>query len=200
MTIARPRARRNRSSRGTSPDRPAGRPRRAPSRRWCCGRGGIAVTGCWSGDTARRLEVGCGLSRRTCGQGREDQRMLRDRRGHGLASGDPGADEVEHVRRVDPRAGQTLTGASIPARHVGDPERLIGAAVARHHLSGGQIDRLGAAPQLDRVGAVPDPGDGVGPIPELPRQQPRTRLPRGPVWSPLIFGLDIPRRGVDESA
>ena len=100
---------------------------------------------------------------RRSGEGGEDQRVLGHRLRHRLAAGDPGPDQLEHVAGVQARAGRALTGTAVAAAHVGDPEWLLLAAVGRHDLPGGDVDHLRAAAQLDRVGAVPDPDQCLGP-------------------------------------
>ena len=92
------------------------------------------------------------------GQGREDQRVLADRVGDALAAGDPGTDQVERVRGVQPRAGRALGGATVAAAHVQHPERGLGRGERAEDLTGAGVDRLRAAVQADRLGAVPDPG------------------------------------------
>ena len=105
------------------------------------------------------------------GEGGEEQRVLSDRLGDGLPAGDPGPDEVEHVRGVQPGAGRALRGPAVPAPHMHHPQRVIGAGEARQHLTGGRVDPLRGAAETDGVDAVPDPGQGVGPGAEVLRHQ-----------------------------
>ena len=63
---------------------------------------------------------------------------------------------------------------------MGDPEWLLLAAVGRDDLARRGVDGLRAAPQLDRLGAVPDPGQGLGPGVEPARDQQVTDLLLGP--------------------
>jgi len=58
------------------------------------------------------------------GQRREHQRVLTHLRGDTFAAGDPGPDQVERVRRVQPRAGRALGGATVAAPDVQHSERL----------------------------------------------------------------------------
>ena len=117
---------------------------------------------------------------RGCGDGGEDQRVLGDRRRHGLATGDPGADQLEHVRRVQPRAGRALAGATVAAADMGDPQWFMLAAVGRDDLARRGVDRLRATAQPDRLGTVPDPGQGLGPGVEPSRDQQVADLLLGP--------------------
>jgi hypothetical protein len=94
---------------------------------------------------------------RGSGQGREHQRVLRDGLRNGLAADHTGADQVEHVRRVQPGAGRALGRTSVAAPHMRDAERLLLAAVGRDDLAGRGVDSLGVAAESDRTGAVPDP-------------------------------------------
>ena len=144
-----------------------------------------AQTGPWPAVLAGRLVAGVRVAaaaavapavdgpERGGGEGGEHQRVLGHRLGHGLAAGDAGPDQLEHVRGVQARAGRALAGAAVAAAHMGDPEWLLLAAVGRHDLPGGGVDRLGAAAQPDRLGAVPDPDQGLGPGVE-PRETSRS--------------------------
>ena len=67
----------------------------------------------------------CTMPERRRSHGGEHQRVLRHRLRDGLAAGDAGADQVEHVRRIHARAGRARARPTVPAADVRDPERLI---------------------------------------------------------------------------
>ena len=165
------RARRSRSSRRTAAAPAPGRPRRGVARqvrgRPCSQVGSLPAWGWQRRPWSRRPWTGPneGAVRVANTSG-----FSRHRLGHGLAAGDPGPDQLEHVRGVQPRAGRALAGAAVAAADVGDPEWLLLAAVGRHDLAGGGVDRLRAAAQPDRLGTVPDPGQRLGPGVEVPRR------------------------------
>jgi hypothetical protein len=68
-------------------------------------------------------------SERRAGECGEHQRVLGHRRRHGLPAGHAGADQLEHVGRVQPGTRGTLRGSAVPAPHPGDSERLVAARV-----------------------------------------------------------------------
>ncbi|GAA2747925.1 hypothetical protein GCM10009868_39340 [Terrabacter aerolatus] len=113
------------------------------------------------------------------GDGREDERVLRHRVGDAFAADDPGPDEVEGVGGVDAGTGGAVGGATVPAADVQDPERSVGRRERGHDLTGAGVDGLRRAVQANRSGAVSDPGGGLGPGVEVPRQQPGQHLRLG---------------------
>ncbi len=116
-----------------------------------------------------------------CGNGGEHQRVLRHRRRDGLAAADSGPDQLEHVRRIQPRTRRARGCPAVPAPHMRDLERLLAAGIARQDLAGDPVDGLGAADQPDRVGTVPDTGQRLGPGIEPGRGEQFRDLPRNPV-------------------
>jgi hypothetical protein len=145
----------------------------APSRAVCAGTAAAAVVAATVHGPERRR-----------GQRREHQRVLRHRRRHGLPTRDAGADQLEHVRGVQTRTRRALGGPAAAAADVGDPQRLLFAAVGRDDLAGAGVDGLRAAAQPDRTRTVPDPRQRLGPgievrgghqIHDVPLHLPRQR-------------------------
>ncbi len=109
------------------------------------------------------------------GQGCEHERVLGHRLRDALAAGDPGPDQVEHVRGVEAGTRRAHRCPPVPAPHVGHAERLLRAGVGRDDLPGGGVDGLGVAVQPDRRGAVPDPSQRFGPGVKVPEPS-RSRI------------------------
>ena len=108
--------------------------------------------------------------RRRGGEGGEDQRVVRDRLGDGLATGDPGAD-LEGVSGVQAGAGLAPVGPPVAASGERHAQGLVRRAVGADHFPGGGVDGLRAADQPDRVGAEPEARQDLGPVVEVPREQ-----------------------------
>ena len=133
------------------------------------------------------------------GERGEQQRVVRDLLGDGLAPGDPGTDEREGVAGVGARARRADVGAAVPARPVQHPQRRIGRAERREHLAGPGVDGRRGPREPDRAGAVVHRGQRVGegvhrPVRE-PAQQPspgrpvqRGHVERGVLTEPLEPG------------
>ncbi len=75
-----------------------------------------------------------------CGEGREDERVVRDGRGDGLAAEEACADHLERVARVDAGACGADGLAPVAARPVQDAERRVVGAELRQHLTRGLVD------------------------------------------------------------
>jgi len=103
------------------------------------------------------------------GDGGEHQRVLGHSLRDGLAARNTGADQLEHVAGVKPRTRRAFAGSAVAAPQMGDPQRLPAADVAGQDLAGATIDGLGVAVQPDRVRAVADPGQRLGPSIKAPR-------------------------------
>jgi hypothetical protein len=93
---------------------------------------------------------------RWCGQGHHHGRVCGHGLGHALATAGPAGDELERVGTVGLRAGWTLRGAAIAARHEEHTSWLTGADDAGHELTGLGIDSFAPSAQADRVSAAID--------------------------------------------
>jgi hypothetical protein len=119
-------------------------------------------------------------SERRCGQGGEDQRVVGHRDWDGLPADHARADQLEHVRGVQPGARGALRGAAVAAPDPGHPQRLTGAGVLADDLTARDVDRLAGPDQSDRLGAVSNPGQRLGPAVEVWRPDEVGQLPLRP--------------------
>ena len=133
---------------------------------------------------------GMDRAERGCGQGGEHARMLRDGLRDALAAGQPSTDELAGVALVDLGAGRAHGLAPVAARGQQHPAGLGSGVVDGREFTGGQVDSVDAAPELDRVGAAAgrgelafgveevSPGDRVGVVGGFPRS-PAHRVGQG---------------------
>ena len=103
---------------------------------------------------------GMDRAERRCGEGGEHARVGGDGVGDALAAGQAGPDELAGVALVDGRAGRADRLAAVAA---GDVQHAAGfgrgSVVDGGEFAGGQVDRVDAAAQPDRVRAVPGRGE-----------------------------------------
>ncbi len=96
-----------------------------------------------------------------------------------LPPGDPGADQLEGVGGIQAGAGLALVRTTVAAPGERHPQRLVRRAVRADQRTGAGVEGLRAADQPDRVSAEPHPGQDLGPVVEVPREQPGHELALG---------------------
>ncbi len=106
------------------------------------------------------------------GEGDEQQRVVRHVGGDGLAALDAGADHLEGVAGIDPRAVAAHLGPPVATRPIHHTKRRLPGGEDIEDLTGDRIDGGGASDQADRVGAVADLRRRIGPVIEGAVTQP----------------------------